>query len=70
MITESILTCPYCAYKKSEVLQENISLTNFRCESCQQVVKISSGECCVYCQYGDYPCINAQIVGSSCCGRD
>jgi len=70
MITESILTCPHCEFVKSEVLQENVSPTNFRCESCKQTVKINSGECCIYCQYGDYPCLQSQIVGSSCCSGE
>ena len=70
MINESILTCPYCDYEKSEALFENVSPVNFRCESCKQVVKITSGECCIYCQYGDYPCVHTQIVGAACCSND
>jgi len=70
MITESILTCPHCDHNKSEELYENISPNNFRCEGCQQKVKATINDCCIYCQYGDYPCIQSQIVGSSCCGGE
>ena len=69
MIKESILTCPQCMCKKLEELHENISPSNFRCESCQQTIKIVSGECCIYCQYGDYPCIQDQIIRASCCSN-
>ncbi len=70
MIPESILTCPHCGHKKLELMQENVSPIKFRCEACKQSVKIPTGVCCIYCHYGDYPCLQAQIVGSSCCGGE
>ena len=54
MITESILTCPNCKYKESEEMHENVFPTKFNCGSCQQTVSIKDGECCIYCQFGDF----------------
>jgi len=70
MIVESILTCPHCQFKELQVLKENIVPVSYRCEKCKQSVKISKGECCIYCVFGDYPCIQTQVEGSSCCARD
>ncbi|MGK0270323.1 MAG: hypothetical protein ACI88H_000966 [Cocleimonas sp.] len=70
MITESTLTCPHCDYKQTETLLENISPINFRCDSCLKLVRINTGECCIYCNYGDYPCIQTQIIGSACCNGE
>lgn len=70
MIIESILTCPHCNHKETQELYENLFPVNFRCESCHQRVKINKGECCIYCVFGDYPCLQSQIEGSSCCARD
>ena len=67
MITESILTCPQCSHKKPEEMYENVFPTKFSCENCKHIVKIEKGECCIYCKFSDSPCLNAQIVGSSCC---
>ena len=70
MILESIITCPECGFKKMEIMLENTSQTFYRCTHCKQQVKAKEGDCCVFCSYADYPCPQAQFVGSSCCGRD
>lgn len=67
MITQSILTCPHCKHKEPELMQENAFPTKFNCENCKQAVSIHKSECCIYCQYGDFPCLHTQIVGSACC---
>lgn len=67
MITESILFCPHCEHKETEELYENISPYKCNCKNCKLTISITKGECCIYCKYGDVPCINSQIIGSSCC---
>jgi len=70
MILESILTCPKCNFKVKVEMPENTCQFSYRCPSCESVIKTQKGGCCVYCSYGDYPCPQAQVIGSSCCGRD
>lgn len=70
MILDSVLTCPNCNHKVKEEMPENTCQYSYRCSSCETVVKTKEGECCVYCSYGDYPCPQAQLVGSACCSPD
>ena len=70
MILESILTCPNCCFEFKQEMPENTCQYSYRCPSCESVIKTPKGECCVYCSYGDYPCPQAQFVGSSCCSPD
>jgi len=70
MITESILTCPLCGAKSKQQMPENTCQFSYRCEQCKEVIKTPKGGCCVYCSYGDYPCPQAQFIGSSCCSPD
>jgi len=70
MILESILTCPNCLNNETHNLYENVTPVSYRCSNCQKRVKIEKGDCCVYCKYADFPCLQTQIAGSSCCARD
>jgi len=70
MISDSLLTCPNCGNKQPEEMPENTCQYSYRCSSCDEVIKTPKGECCVYCVYGDYPCLQAQLVGSACCSPD
>ncbi len=67
MILESILTCPNCSHQKQEKLLENTFPTRFRCGNCQEMAEVKLGDCCIYCSFGDIPCLQSQIEGSSCC---
>lgn len=70
MIEESVLSCPHCFNKERETLLENVFPASYRCNKCSKTIKIDTGDCCIYCTFGDYPCIQSQIEGSSCCARD
>jgi len=70
MILDAVLTCPECGYKLKETMIENTCQFSYRCPSCQKTIKTRDGECCIFCSYANYPCPQAQIIGSSCCGID
>ena len=70
MITSSILTCPKCQHQYEEEMPEKTNQYSYRCPACEAVIKTKEGECCVYCSYGDYPCQQAQFIGSACCSPD
>ena len=54
--TISMITCPYCKHKKTEVMLENFCQFFYDCESCKKLIKPVKGDCCVYCSYGSVPC--------------
>jgi len=70
MITTSTITCPNCGFKKEDNMPENTCVYFYRCPECNTQSKAKDGDCCVYCSYADYPCPNAQLIGSACCARD
>ncbi len=68
MILESTLTCPHCKHKETHTLEEKIVPVRYQCGGCHQSPRINAGDCCIYCVFGDYPCLQSQIEGASCCG--
>lgn len=65
---KSDITCPKCGHKKEETMPEDSCQFFYECESCNEVLKPKSGDCCVYCSYGSVKCPPIQESGScSCC---
>ncbi|MDP2385780.1 MAG: GDCCVxC domain-containing (seleno)protein [Bacteroidota bacterium] len=56
----SEITCPKCEYKKTEVLPTDVCLLSYTCEKCKTVLHPKSGDCCVFCTYGDVKCPSMQ----------
>ena len=63
--TTSMITCPYCRHKKTEVMPENLCQFFYDCESCKKLIKPLKGDCCVYCSYGSVPC--PPVQQNMCC---
>lgn len=70
MILESLLTCPHCQTAKREVMPTDACRFFYECTGCGVRLKPKSGDCCVFCSYGDVPCPPIQDSGKngqSCC---
>ncbi|MEN3149894.1 GDCCVxC domain-containing (seleno)protein [Neorhizobium sp. IRAMC:178] len=65
MKTVSCITCPTCGYKASKTMATDACQFFYTCENCGTVLKPKSGDCCVFCSYGDVPCPPVQEVRSS-----
>ncbi len=52
----STLTCPKCEGKSKEKMPTNVCQYYYECVSCGALLKPKTGDCCVYCSYGDTPC--------------
>jgi len=63
---KSILTCPNCGYKKTEIMPTDACQFFYECERCKKVLKPLEGDCCVYCSYGSVKCPPIQ-EGENCC---
>jgi len=62
----SIITCPYCGYKKEEKMPRDACQFFYECENCNVVLNPKEGDCCVYCSYGTNPCPPIQ-QNKKCC---
>lgn len=60
MAGKSIITCPKCGFKKSEVLPTEICQLKYTCSGCNAVLLAKEGDCCVFCTYGDKKCPSKQ----------
>ena len=67
IVLNSTITCPKCGHQKEETMPEDSCQFFYECESCGEVLKPKSGDCCVYCSYGSVKCPPIQESGSSCC---
>lgn len=65
---QSILTCPHCGHRSVETMPINACVFFHDCAGCHELLGPKSGDCCVFCSYGDMPCPPVQQQ-KSCCSR-
>lgn len=65
-ITQSIITCPGCGFKKEETMPTDACQYFYECENCKTLLKPISGDCCVFCSYGTVKCPPIQLQKSCC----
>lgn len=65
-ILESTLTCPACGARHTETMPTNACIYFYECPVCMKLLKPLSGDCCVFCSYGDVKCPPIQ-EGKGCC---
>ncbi len=63
----STITCPECGHRETEKMPLNACQYFYDCKGCGTVLKPLSGDCCVFCSYGDTPCPPVQIDGKGVC---
>jgi len=68
IITESIITCPYCEHQKTEKMPPNACQYFYKCEECLKILKPKAGDCCIFCSYGNIPCPPVQ-ENENCCKK-
>lgn len=56
MTVPGAITCPHCRVRTAEPMPTNACLRLFECPGCHAVLQPRSGDCCVFCSYGDDPC--------------
>lgn len=62
----STLTCPKCGHRSRDRMPEDACQFFYDCPGCGAVLRPESGDCCVYCSYGDVKCPPVQ-AGEGCC---
>jgi hypothetical protein len=68
----STITCPVCGHQRTETMPTDACQYFYECHSCKALTKPRTGDCCVFCSYGDLPCppiqeARASGVRMSCC---
>jgi hypothetical protein len=58
---ESMVTCPACGHQEAEVMPEDACQYYYQCKRCHALLKPKSGDCCIFCSYGDTPCPPVQL---------
>jgi len=66
IILQSTITCPNCGYKKEETMPTDSCQYFYKCENCNEVLKPTLGDCCVFCSYGTVKCPPIQ-QNKKCC---
>ncbi len=64
VILQSIITCPKCGSEKEETMPTESCLFFYKCTNCGEVLRPNSGDCCVFCSYGNVKCPSKQKEGS------
>ena len=62
----STITCPKCAHPKRELMPTDACQFFYECEGCGELLRPLSGDCCVYCSYGDIKCPPVQAANGCC----
>lgn len=66
VIENTVITCPYCGYKKGEQMLLDSCRYFYTCTNCSVTIKPKEGDCCVFCSYGTNPCPPKQL-NKNCC---
>jgi hypothetical protein len=60
MVEKSTITCPYCGHEKLETMPTDVCQIKYTCEKCKKDINPKTGDCCVYCSYGNHKCPSKQ----------
>ena len=63
VLTRGTITCPSCGHSQSEEMPTDACQFFYECTSCHEVIRPLSGDCCVFCSYGDVKCPPKQTEG-------
>lgn len=66
MELQSTIICPVCGHKKEETMPIDACTYFYECENCKTRMKPKTGDCCVFCSYGNVKCPPIQM-DKSCC---
>jgi hypothetical protein len=64
----STITCPACGHRATEIMPADACQFLYTCGSCGTEMRPRTGDCCVFCSYGDVPCPPVQAERGCCPG--
>ncbi|NND82111.1 MAG: hypothetical protein HKN50_06765 [Gammaproteobacteria bacterium] len=66
MNKRSTITCPECGHRSLETMPTDACIWFYECRGCTALLRPLSGDCCVFCSYGDVACPPVQ-KNDRCC---
>lgn len=64
MKLDSVITCPNCGAMHKERMPQAECLYFYTCASCAAQLRPNTGDCCVFCSFGDVACPSMQAAES------
>ena len=61
----AVIRCPTCGFAKEEVMLEDACQVRYTCTGCGALLRPKTGDCCVFCSYGNVACPPKQAEASS-----
>ncbi|MCZ6853572.1 MAG: GDCCVxC domain-containing (seleno)protein [Gammaproteobacteria bacterium] len=61
----STVICPECGHAEKEKMPTNACQFFYDCQGCGALLRPLTGDCCVFCSYGNVPCPPIQL--GECC---
>jgi len=61
----STIKCPHCGHQASERMPTDACQFFYDCTGCGELLKPNTGDCCVFCSFGDVKCPSIQ-AGQGC----
>ncbi|WP_420875813.1 GDCCVxC domain-containing (seleno)protein [Polynucleobacter sphagniphilus] len=56
----STITCPHCQAQETLEIAGNSSHYLHRCKACSGILKTKSGDCCIFCSFGNVDCSRSE----------
>ncbi|QKM62380.1 GDCCVxC domain-containing (seleno)protein [Polynucleobacter antarcticus] len=56
----SIITCPHCEAHAPLKIPQGSSQHLYRCPCCSAFLKPKSGDCCIFCSFGNIHCSSSE----------
>lgn len=56
----SLITCPHCQHKETEVLPTEYCVIAYDCKKCGITLRPEGDDCCVFCTHGTHKCPSKQ----------
>ena len=68
-VLTSKITCPECRKASTEAMPLNACIYFYECTGCHKLLQSLSGDCCVFCSFGDTKCPLVQMENGCCASQ-
>ncbi|WP_305848903.1 GDCCVxC domain-containing (seleno)protein [Polynucleobacter sp. AP-Ainpum-60-G11] len=56
----STITCPFCLQSETLGIPVGGSQHLYRCRACNAILRPKSGDCCIFCSFGNIDCSSSE----------